>query len=314
VVAHYHKKLGKHYHWTEEDLHSTFKFTPMLAEEWDEALTKGKVTYPVAVQGKLDGMRACTPRHTLTSRGNKPIVSCPHVMEALAELFEEYPDLILDGELYNHEFRDDFGDLMSILRKQKPTAADLALSRKTAQFHVYDMMDSAGFLHRDEKLRTILPVFEGDYQPIVRVPIIMCNNEQEVRAAYERLMDMGFEGAIIRDLNTGYEQKRSWSLLKLKEFEDTEFDTLRIEEGKGNWARHAKRVVFRLPDDWRHPEAAGKECGGGIKGKKPAMKKLLADAPALVGGQVKIRFFKPTPDGMPRFPVAVDFYPGKRED
>ena len=39
-----------------------------------------------------------------------------------------------------------------------------------------------------------------------------------------------------------------------------------------------------------------------------------ATAPAAPTWQVTVRYFTPTPDGIPRFPVAVDFHPNGRAD
>ena len=62
-----------------------------------------------------------------------------HILEDLKPFFDTYPeDAILDGELYNHDLRDDFEKIISLVRKQKPTADDRAESKKLVQFHCYD--------------------------------------------------------------------------------------------------------------------------------------------------------------------------------
>ncbi len=104
-------------------------------------------------------------------------------------------------------------------------------------------------------------------------------------------------------LDTPYEAgKRSKNLLKRKEFMDDEFQLVRIEEGNGNWQGYAKRAVIRLPD--------GRECGAGIKGNQDFTRQLLADASRYTHAMV--RYFTLTPDGVPRFPVVVDWHEGAR--
>ena len=82
-----------------------------------------------------------------------------------------------------------------------------------------------------------------------------------------------------------------------------EFPVEAIEEGEGNWAGYAKRAVLRLPD--------GRTFGAGIKGDR-AFTKALHDGP--LPSEVTVRFFGYTPDGKPRFPVAVDWHYGARRD
>ena len=135
---------------------------------------------------------------------------------------------------------------------------------------------------------------------------------EELDVRYGEMLEAGYEGQMVR-LDTPYEfDKRSKSLLKRKEFITAEFKLLRIEEGNGNWAGLAKRVVFELPD--------GRECGAGIRGTQDEMKELLeTNGPQNCfavhpDALVTIRHFTPTPDGMPRFPVAIDFHFGGRRD
>jgi DNA ligase-1 len=50
------------------------------------------------------------------------------------------PNAVLDGELYNHDLRDDFEQIISLVRKQKPTDEDRLNAHKLIQYHVYDMV------------------------------------------------------------------------------------------------------------------------------------------------------------------------------
>jgi ATP-dependent DNA ligase len=66
-------------------------------------------------------------------------------------------------------------------------------------------------------------------------------------AAYANCLEEGYEGQMVR-LDGPYEQKRSKLLLKRKEFQDAEYDLVRVDEGLGNWAGYGKKAVLRLPD------------------------------------------------------------------
>ena len=50
-------------------------------------------------------------------------------------------NVILDGELYNHDLRDNFEKIISLVRKTKPTAEDRVEASKLTQFHCYDIID-----------------------------------------------------------------------------------------------------------------------------------------------------------------------------
>jgi hypothetical protein len=49
--------------------------------------------------------------------------------------------LYLDGELYNHDLKNDFEKIISLVRKTKPTEEDRLESAQMVQFHCYDIID-----------------------------------------------------------------------------------------------------------------------------------------------------------------------------
>jgi ATP-dependent DNA ligase len=93
-------------------------------------------------------------------------------------------------------------------------------------------------------------------------------------------------------------------LLKRKEFKTEEYKVVQMWEGQGNWSGYTKRFVLRLPD--------GRDFGSGVRGQQAQLKELWEskDAP----DWATCRFFDYTPDGIPRFPVIVDYGKGQRED
>ena len=291
------KKLARDYRETIEEVDrprdSVVK--PMLAHKYEGWVDGWRGVY---TQPKLDGIRCIATPQGLWSRAGKPIVACRHVEEALRPIFERHPTLILDGELYNHDLKDDFNQITSIVRKLKPTEEDSALAREAIQYHVYDMPSHGGtFAERHAWMAQWLDV---DWKTLVSVSTVDAPNPASLDRLYESFLDAGYEGQIVR-LNGAYEQKRSKGLLKRKEFQDAEFAVVRLEEGNGNWAGYAKRAVLRLSD--------GREFGAGIKGDQ-AFTKALLDGPPIASATV--RFFALTPDGVPRFPVATAFHYGVR--
>ena len=67
---------------------------------------------PVFMQPKLDGVR-CVIQYdagkvTAYSRTGKEWKNIDHILAELCPFFSKHPNVILDGELYNHDFKDDF--------------------------------------------------------------------------------------------------------------------------------------------------------------------------------------------------------------
>lgn len=283
VEAAYTKKLEREYFRTVEETDTPRFFKPMLAEKY-----AGGGDFPIYTQPKLDGIRAIISIKGATSREGQPIETIPHILDALAPFFHDYPEAILDGELYNHAFKDDFNEITSLVKKYRPVRTE-----ELVQYHVYDYPSEArlNFSDRNALLHTDLPKVDC----IVMVETGLAMDQGALDASYADYLVQGYEGQMVR-LDQPYEQKRSKTLLKRKEFETAEFELLTIEEGLGNWAGVAKKVTCRLPD--------GRVFGAGIKGDRKRAEALLTETYA----QVTIRYFTLTPDGVPRFPVVIAFH------
>jgi len=305
----YTKQLESGYSETRENAgDSVAFFEPMLAYKWADALKKKKVQCPLIVQPKLDGIRCIARADGLWSRNGKPIVSAPHISIALKHFFNEYPNAVLDGELYNHDLKADFNSIISLTRKTKPTEEDLVQSGKLIQYHIYDMPTIDGQLSMDysrryQRLMSIVhanALLTADFIRIVKTQHIDYAGKEEMEALLQSFLLEGYEGIMIRAPRAIYEQDRSWSLLKHKEFLDEEFEIVEVEEGIGNWAGYAKRVVCRLKD--------GRTFETGMRGNQTFAKQLLDEKYEYVGGTATVRYQNLTPDGIPRFGVTVAFY------
>lgn len=291
VNAKYIHQLKREYHETPDTVATPNFFEPMLAKKFD-----GWVGQCWA-QPKLDGIRCIARAEGLFSRQGQPIVAVPHIQRALDELFEAEPDLIFDGELYNHDFREDFGEISSIVRKKNPTAEQLQKAQRLMQYHIYDLPSHPGSF--SERITSLAPLIDNVSLCLRLVPTVQVSSVQALDELYGGWLQDGWEGQMVR-LDTIYEQKRSKSLLKRKEFVDAEFECVSIEEGNGNWAGLAKRVTCKLPD--------GRTFGAGIKGTAARAKELLTETHNVV----TVQYFMLSPDGIPRFPVVTKFHGSER--
>lgn len=312
VRAQYKHQLDREYHDNPDSVDVAKMIEPMLAKGYD------KFPGPGYAQPKLDGIRCIMTAEGMFSRQGQPITAVPHLHAACAPLFAADPDLILDGELYNHDLREDFGAISSVVRKKNPTADQLAHAEAVMQYHVYDIasMGTAPFHERNNRYHDLLRDLGCGW--ILPVMSRLALNQEEADAAYGAAIAAGYEGGIYR-LDKPYEiGRRSKFLLKRKEFETAEFEVDRILPGNGNWAGAAKTFVLKNDPQY----AAVKNSygdglfGAGVRGSYASLATMLqtykrSDGPA---GTVTLRFFGRSPDGVPRFPVVVDFQPNGRQD
>lgn len=271
-------------------------FEPMLAAKWEDY--KDKVTYPIFSQPKLDGIRCIVTKDGMFSRNGKEIISAPHIIESLSELFEQYPDLIFDGELYADKFANDFNKIVSLVKKTKPTADDLKESKKNIQYHIYDLpSEDDTFQQRNQALYDLFMEWSYFNAHCVLVDTDVCRSEAEVMEYYEKYVNEGYEGQMLR-LDSKYENKRSKSLLKHKSFIDEEYTIVDICEGEGNRAGTAGYFVFNTKD--------GKTFKSNVKGTWEETAEMLKNRKKLIGKEATVKYFNLTPDGIPRFPYVIN--------
>ena len=94
----------------------------MLAQKFEDRVDG--LSFPLYTQPKLDGVRCIVYMQdgelVAKSRQGKPIDTVVHILEELKPFFEQSPNAVLDGELYNHDYKNDFNKIISLVRKMKP--------------------------------------------------------------------------------------------------------------------------------------------------------------------------------------------------
>jgi len=296
------KKLEKDYMETLATADASEFLQPMLAHKYEDY--QADLIFPLYVQPKLDGIRCENTLEQLVSRNGKTIVSCPHIHRPTKRVLKEHPYVTaFDGELYNHKLKDDFNEITSLVKKLKPTAEDLAETEAVVQHWVYDVIIAdLKFSERFKFLQLLFNDNELDKCGWVLVPTFKCNSQEQLDAYYELFLKEGYEGMIIR-VDAPYQHKRSKFLLKRKEFQDAEFPVLDIIEGIGDRTGTAGYVITQTTD--------GKSFKSNIKGNRAFVRELLENKKNYIGKSMTVKFFRYTPDGIPRFPFAIKF---SRED
>ena len=189
----------------------------------------------VFMQPKLDGVRCLIQydkgKVTAYSRTGKEWKNIHHITSSLEKWFKSNQTTVLDGELYNHDLRDDFETIISLVRRQTPDDIDMLESRDLVQFHCYDIIhpDNSTFQDRSRFIKHCV----GQSSPYVHiVPTMLVPTESQAKVNHARNLDGGYEGSILRT-NDEYQCKRSHSLRKFKDFHDTEATITSWVEGKG---------------------------------------------------------------------------------
>jgi len=250
---------------------------------------------PVFIQPKLDGVRCLIQCDngviTAYSRTGKVWKNIDHILFNLKPFFHWNPNVVLDGELYNHDFKDDFESIISMVRKTKPTDEDRSISEKHVQFHCYDIVNKAVFHLRDEWLK-------GNLQSnhCVRHVETIQVDESQAHFVHTQNLEKGYEGSIVR-LDTPYQCKRSHSLRKFKDFSDAEANIVGYEEGKGK--RTGTLGKFIMQDD--DGNQFGCPPGKGHNYKDLAL--ILTNIHEYMGQRATFTYFERTKAGSYRHPL-----------
>jgi DNA ligase-1 len=215
---------------------------PMLAYKVDKKPVDW--SEKVFMQPKLDGVRCVISKDGAFSRTGKPWLNIDHILENLKPVFEKYPELILDGELYNHELKNDFEKIISLVRKTKPQASDRVESAAYVQFHCYDFVDTNLTFEKRWNFLSLAPLYS---YCVKYVSTHIVESALNTHILHDANLTKGYEGSILR-LNGVYECKRSYNLQKFKDFHDTEATIVGYVPGKGKFTGLIGKFLMRDDD------------------------------------------------------------------
>jgi DNA ligase-1 len=267
---------------------------PMLAPSKIYPTFKHKLSFPVFVQPKLDGSRLIAVlkdgKCTLWSRTRKQIFSLPHIVKAVETHFgKKYPNLILDGEGYSIKYHDQFEELMSLIRQETPKEGC-----EKVDYNIYDVPSlNKTFCGRNNFLKEELPTADG---PLVPVETITCKDDEEIFACHEKNLENNYEGSMVRGDGPYEGGKRSYYLQKLKNFQDSEYPIVGVEEGRGKDAGTIGAFVCKTPE--------GKEFRARLKATYDHRRFLFQNSKEWQGMLLTVKYQNISAYGIPRFPIG----------
>ena len=264
---------------------------PMLAHKVNE--NRIDFSEKVFIQPKLDGVRCIFTKDGAYSRTGKEFHNLQHIKINLEKFFDQQPNAVLDGELYNHDLRDDFEQIISLVRKQKPTDEDRLNAHKLIQYHVYDMI-AEGPSYED-RLNWLLSSKNLWSDSVVSVETLWCISYDGAKIMHSEFLKQNYEGSILR-LNGPYEQKRSYNLMKFKDFSDDEATIVGYVPGKGK--RTGTLGKFFMMDD----DGIEFGCPPGKGFNYKDLANILDNVHDYIGKRATFTYFERTKAGSYRHP------------
>lgn len=265
---------------------------PMLAHPIDKVKPESIDWDNAFAQPKLDGHRCLFKGGVLYSRNGK-VINLPHIVEEIHAAGLQ--NLHLDGELYIHGMLlQDIGSLV-----KKPREESLKL-----QYHVYDVVMPDPYGRRSSLLRSLLGGvwLISDYCSssalLNAVPTIRVEDRSQLNDLHACWKDAGFEGSILRHGMAPYEtDKRSASLLKVKDFSDAEAIVVDVERGTPNGEFEVPVWVLQMP--------CGRTFKATAHGNAQQKHAQWEMRHTYMGRPLTYQHFGHSKDGIPLLPVAL---------
>jgi len=310
------RKLDEGYKLTRASAITEINILPMLAKKFSKAARH--IEYPAAGQRKFDGVRCLAmsaegfPSNiVLLTRKNKEFAGMNSLRSEIA-LLNLPPSIVLDGELYSDTLT--FQRVSGLVRKKPENLSERDLEDlEQVSYRIYDLINLSNmdmtFAARYRLLQSLLRAVPSSQTPRLRLTRnVRIRNEEDVAAYLALFEEEGFEGLMVRNLESPYElDKRSKHLQKVKTFIDEEFPIVGYYEATGN---------DRGTPIWECEAPNGRRFRARPMGTLAERRELWANRDAAIGRPLTVRFFEYTDDGVPRFPVGVAIrdYEGEQFD
>ena len=272
----------------------------------------------IAVQGKLDGIRAriwrIDGKVTILSRENNPHPWLDtYIRPELDILFNYLPlGIGLDCELYNRDIT--FNVLTSVIKTFKTKHPrndeifcyifDLILLDTPLEKRI-EILDN-GFNNAVSMGRDGIP-----FNRLKKLPQLILYDETKIEYYHDEAVKMGFEGIIIRKMQgkglaltkkqieeTWYKPGRNNNLLKVKKFIDEEGIVIDMVPGEGRESNLANLII---------KDSRGNTFPVRPRGSFDEREKWLTNKTKYIGKKYTFRYFELSDYGVPRFPVGIAF-------
>lgn len=262
---------------------------PMLAQDFHKH--KSKITFPVYIQPKLDGNRCIWNGTNLYSRTGKEWTSLNNT-NLLKELRLHFKEYVFDGELYIHNSK--FEDL-GILRKKKITIEDSRILNNI-EYHIYDIVDITKTF--SQRLSLLENLFKNtSFTNLIFVKTYSANSFDEIASFHSDFIQDNYEGTMIRSNSLYQLNTRSYSLLKYKDFQDSEFLIVDFTHELNHHSPLQKLII------WICKTESGDLFNVRPQGTADERHYLYNNSSKYIGSKLWCKYFELSSDNkIPRFP------------
>lgn len=268
-------------------------FKPMLAKS-SEACQPSVLNKPLYCSKKLDGVRAMIQLkdgdiRVISRGGNEYLAPTNLIKKDLEQFFKDYPDVILDGEIYVHGHH--LQEISGVVRLH-----EWEDRCKILEYHIYDIGDAnKKFEERLEFLNTLKDYFK-DSSKIKVLDHILTESYNEIKKLHDAWVAEGYEGLVGRKADKPYKfGRRGSDMIKVKEYQEDEFEIIDYKDG----LREEDFVFVCETKDGEVFEAKP-------MGDRELKAKYLEDIDNIIGKMGTVKFFDYSKDGIPMQPVFKD--------
>lgn len=255
------------------------------------------------VEPKYDGLRGVFIIENgivkVCSRNGKEIFNVQHIIDELHKIGLTKQEVVLDGELYGLEWNDSIS-----IAHTESTHTD----SKNLKFHIFDVLPLEEWKIQNttewyiDRKGVIKSLFENT-EYIKVAPEYKVNSYDEAIKIYEKLLEGGYEGIVLKEEKAIYPFGRSKFWLKLKPVDTFDVKILRVEQGKGKNSKVLGAFICDL-------DGVEVKVGGGFKDSQ--RKEFWDNQGKLIGRMIEVEASPiKTKDGSLRWPVFKKFRPDK---
>lgn len=168
-------------------------------------------------------------------------IAIKHIIEhpTIIDIFNKYPDLIMDGEVYKHGM--DLNDISGMCRKQEESITSML------EFYWYDIFDEkTKAIDRINTINNICNEYNLTFNPyrtftnevqIQQVPQEIISGYENMKIKHDQFVSEGWEGAVIRLCDGYYTQNgRTNDMIKIKKYDTISCKVVGIEQGLREYA------------------------------------------------------------------------------
>jgi len=281
-------------------------FKVQLAHKFEEKRIKKEKL--VATEPKLDGVRCIAivknGNAILYSRNGKTISDNykKTIINDIENLVKEEKipkNIVFDGELMGTDFT------KTVSQIHRKSEVDVT----STFYNIFDWVPYSDWLSQKssltcqetrEKLEGMHLELNSRYLKMVHRDIV---SPDQIKAMHDVYVSQGYEGAMIKMLDTKYKFGRGHNVMKLKDFYDIDLEVVSFEEGTGKYEGMLGAIVVKHNDVLVNVGSGfSDEERGQIWENRSKFRNHIAE----------IRYQEETPDGSLRFPTFRGWRPDKK--